>query len=341
MTTENEGLAPAATGNEAEKVQHPEDNPTDAVEQAFRWRDHLAVHPAADELPPLPRDELQALADDIKRNGLQSPIVIWGQRFTDPDAVLLDGRHRLNALEMIGWLMFDGLLHLKGNPRGPFTSPSSMYFKYVDRGDPRAHVLSFNVHRRHLTAEQRRELIAKAIAIQPEKSDRAIAKQVKADHKTVAKARREAEATGEVSPVEKRVGADGKRRKQPKKRDPKKAPRKMSVEEHARLINEAWAKVPPEFREEADPDDPEASAEARKKHYAALDPDDKLTPESERLLELVKPLQRSNEIAGAIFMTPFLGVDAIDETLGEIEKIVATWNAVAEHLKAARVKAAA
>jgi hypothetical protein len=42
-----------------------------------------------------------------------------------------------------------------------------------------------------------------------------VAKQVKVDHKTVGSVRAEKEATGELSPVEKRVGADGKARAQP------------------------------------------------------------------------------------------------------------------------------
>jgi hypothetical protein len=56
------------------------------------------------------------------------------------------------------------------------------------------------------------------IAAKPEASDRQIAKQVKADHKTVGSVRAEREATGELSPVEKRTGADGKARKQPAKK---------------------------------------------------------------------------------------------------------------------------
>jgi hypothetical protein len=39
------------------------------------------------------------------------------------------------------------------------------------------------------------------IAAKPEASDRQIAKQVKADHKTVGSVRAEREATGELSPV--------------------------------------------------------------------------------------------------------------------------------------------
>ena len=48
---------------------------------------------------------------------------------------------------------------------------------------------------------------AKAIAAHPEKSDRAIAKQIGVDHKTVALARK---SVGEKSPT-RRVGTDGKR----------------------------------------------------------------------------------------------------------------------------------
>jgi hypothetical protein len=50
---------------------------------------------------------------------------------------------------------------------------------------------------------------AEAVKANPEKSDRAIAKEIGVDHKTVAKAR---SATGEYSPVE-RTGLDGKTRK--------------------------------------------------------------------------------------------------------------------------------
>lgn len=56
---------------------------------------------------------------------------------------------------------------------------------------------------------------AKAVAAHPEKSDRAIAKELGISDKTVANARR---ATAEKSAVAKRVGRDGKARKLPNKR---------------------------------------------------------------------------------------------------------------------------
>src|SRR5262249_40379410 len=92
--------------------------------------------------------------------------------------------------------------------------------------DPYAFVVSRNIHRRHLNAKQRRELIAKLIKADPSKSDRQIGETIKADHKTVGAVRAEKEATGEISPVEKRVGKDRKARKQPvKKATTAKSPR--------------------------------------------------------------------------------------------------------------------
>jgi hypothetical protein len=52
-----------------------------------------------------------------------------------------------------------------------------------------------------------KERAAAAVAVNPEKSDRAIAAEIGVDHKTVGAARR---SVGEHSPPEKRVGKDGK-----------------------------------------------------------------------------------------------------------------------------------
>ena len=73
-------------------------------------------------------------------------------------------------------------------------------------------MLSLNVHRRHLTAEQRRELIAKVLKAKPEASNRLIAKQVKADDKTVASVRSVLESTAEIPQLKKTKGKDGKAR---------------------------------------------------------------------------------------------------------------------------------
>jgi hypothetical protein len=92
-----------------------------------------------------------------------------------------------------------------------------------------------NIRRRHLTAEQKRALIAKVIAMKPEASHRQIAKQVKADHKTVARA--EAEDLGKLPHVETRT--DTKGRKQPAKKRKAKECRNEKRREARRAKEEA------------------------------------------------------------------------------------------------------
>src|SRR6186997_2587721 len=77
------------------------------------WRDVVKIHPACDLFPTMSPDELKALGEDIKQKGLTAPIVWWTER---EDAIgkmppskyqLLDGRNRLDAMEMIGLRLID------------------------------------------------------------------------------------------------------------------------------------------------------------------------------------------------------------------------------------------
>jgi hypothetical protein len=196
----------------------------------FAWRDHLAVHPAADLFPLMSERELRDLGEDIKKNGLQSSIIFYRGE-------LLDGRNRLAAMALVG-IKFEIERKNRGNPfnfdqvkiRAPkfphVEHPAVPYLpvrelvscldSLDDPEDPYAYALSANIHRRHLTAEQKRDLIGKLLKAQPESSDRAIAKTVTADHKTVAAVRSEMEGRGDIPHVEKRTDSAG--RKQPAKK---------------------------------------------------------------------------------------------------------------------------
>jgi hypothetical protein len=189
--------------------------------QAFNWRAHLAVHPAAEAFPLLSEKELKELAGDIKRNGLQTSIVIWSPE-ANAKCQLLDGRNRLDALVLIGQLAVDEQARLCIKKAHGTLEPIDQ--QHIVGGDPEKLAYSLNHHRRHLTPEQKRELIARQLKKTPEASDRQIGKQIKADNKTVAAVRGDLERREEIPHVE--VRADTKGRKQPAK---KKTPRKPST----------------------------------------------------------------------------------------------------------------
>ena len=188
---------------------------------AMSWRDHLKIHPAAELFPLMSEPELRELGEDIKANGLASSIVLHKGK-------LLDGRNRLDAMELVG-IKF-GFVHRQEpalrNKLDYLHFCDSDTIKFVDHfdGDPHDFVLSANIHRRHLNAEDKRDLIAKVLKAKPEASNAAVAKQVKADDKTVAKVRGELESRSEIPNVN--IRTDSKGRKQPAKRK-----RRISKEE--------------------------------------------------------------------------------------------------------------
>jgi DNA-binding transcriptional regulator YhcF (GntR family) len=75
-----------------------------------------------------------------------------------------------------------------------------------------AFIISHNVHRRHLTPEERQKRLEAAIIANPAASARAIAEKVGVDKNKVVKARKKLESTGAVRTVQKTVGKDGKAR---------------------------------------------------------------------------------------------------------------------------------
>jgi hypothetical protein len=185
----------------------------------WSWRDAIKVHPAADLFPLMSESELRELGEDIKANGLRASIVLYKDK-------LLDGRNRLDAMELVG---------IKFGFMAEQTRPTKNKFFYLHAcdgsgildgdaaiidhfdGDPYNFVLSANLHRRHLTSEQKRELIAAVLKARPGESNRKIAKQTKASHVTVGAVRNELESTGQIDQLEKTTGADGKQRKAKKK----------------------------------------------------------------------------------------------------------------------------
>jgi hypothetical protein len=181
--------------------QASRDGTTTQPTNRTNWRDILPIHPAADLFPLMSEAELRELADDIKKNGLKDQLTLYKDQ--NLGLCLLDGRNRLDAMALSGRNDIDERFK-----RGHI--PASC--RVIEKCDPVAYVISKNIHRRHLTAEQKRDLIAKLLKAKPEMSDRQIAAQAKTYGKAVTKVRRELESTATISQLKKTIGKDGKER---------------------------------------------------------------------------------------------------------------------------------
>jgi N6-adenosine-specific RNA methylase IME4 len=95
-------------------------------------------HPIANIFPLLEADDLKTLASDITANGQREPIIIF-------ESKILDGRNRYRACEIAG---VEPLCH-------PYMGDK-----------PLADVLSWNLHRRHLTTSQRSMVGARIAKLQ-------------------------------------------------------------------------------------------------------------------------------------------------------------------------------
>src|SRR5262249_23126219 len=125
------------------------------------WREVYKVHPAADLFPMLPEDELRKLGEDIKANGLKESVTLWSMEADDNDAVILDGRNRLDAMELVGVEVMKPIGNKYRLSVGVRFLSWAKNMRFPDSGgvNPYSHAISKNIHRRHLTKEMRAELI--------------------------------------------------------------------------------------------------------------------------------------------------------------------------------------
>lgn len=116
-------------------------------------------HPLAEKYPPMGGEEFAAFKADIAANGCREPVRLY-------EGMILDGRHRDRACRELG------------------VEPPTEEFAGTP-AEAAAAVDSWNLHRRHLTAEFRRQRVQEMRA--KGMSTRDIAEKVGADHSTVAR----------------------------------------------------------------------------------------------------------------------------------------------------------
>ena len=140
------------------------------------WRE--VIHPAALILPRPSETEYNDLKHSIETRGVLTPLATYidakGEHW------LLDGVSRLQVLVELDKPILDA--------EGRWAIPTTPYSEEQGH-DPYEIALSLNVIRRHLTNEQKREVINQLRSERPELSDRAIARMAGVDPKTVAHAR--------------------------------------------------------------------------------------------------------------------------------------------------------
>jgi hypothetical protein len=163
-------------------------------------------HPFALLFPLVEGEAFKALVASIKAQGFlpQHPIYVYQDKLLE------------------GWTRHRAAKEAKVEP---------VYKEFEgDDAAALAFVCASNSIRRHLTSEQKREVIARVLKQNPKLSDRQIAGMVGVDNKTVGAVRERLEATEEIPQSEKRRGKDGKERPARKPRKPVKAKPKPQPE---------------------------------------------------------------------------------------------------------------
>lgn len=103
----------------------------------------MKFHPIADLFPMLQDDEMTALVEDIKQNGQLEWIIV-----DKTSNMIVDGRNRWRACEIA------------------CMGPKVDYIDFSDEVAIASYVTSKNVHRRHLTVEQRAFIAAEMASLQ-------------------------------------------------------------------------------------------------------------------------------------------------------------------------------
>ena len=125
--------------------------------------DNYVAHPFANLFPMIEGKEFDQLRDDIAVQGILEPIRLY-------QGMILDGRNRYAAGKAAGHqFSVDDFVHWEGT-----------------LAEAEQWVISTNLHRRHLSAKQKQEMVRARFRKSPEMSNRQIAKLLGVSHTMVA-----------------------------------------------------------------------------------------------------------------------------------------------------------
>jgi len=150
--------------------------------------DDVGDQPLFQFLPGLSDEEYRSLEDSIREHGIQVPILV------DENGAVIDGHHRKEIADRLG-----------------LDCPRRFAMELTET-QKRTLALSLNLDRRHLSREQRRELVAASLTADPQLSNREHARRTGANHETVAAIREPLVATGGIRQLDRTTGADGRER---------------------------------------------------------------------------------------------------------------------------------
>lgn len=131
-------------------------------------------------MPPLTEDERADLEQSIKANGVLVPVLI------DDGGDIIDGHHRAEIADRLG----------------------IEYLQITKVGTPaelRTLAYSLNLHRRHLSREQKRELVETSLKADPQLSDREHSRRTSVSPTTAAKVRSDLEESDQLDTFSTRV----------------------------------------------------------------------------------------------------------------------------------------
>jgi hypothetical protein len=155
-------------------------------------------------MPPLSKEEYEALKEDIRENGVRIPVV------KDADGATIDGHHREQAVA-----------ELRAEGYDVSDCPQEVRSDLTTDAEKRSLAWRLNMQRRHLSTADKRKIIAvieAKLKETPQWSNNRIAKLLGVSDHTVLAKRLHLERTSQIRKFDFLEGQDGKKKDQEQKK---------------------------------------------------------------------------------------------------------------------------